>query len=104
MLKDEISAIPQKTLAVKNLTLCYIEKANKYQREIKTTEDIVQKMNHKISDIMKEREKLLSFKTLLDKNILATTKKIEDIKKRAQNFMINVNVLLNSGELYVNNK
>lgn len=102
-LKRETSTYPLEIQNYKMETVQFGEEFVKVQGEIYKINETAQNYNYKISEVKKEKEKILSSITLINKSIFALKQKIFDKVKNSCNFMLSVNNLVSNSNLY-NNK
>ena len=101
-IKKEISTIPLETQNYKMETIRYGEEYVKVQDEICGINEEIQNMNLKITEVKKEKERILASKTLIEKAIFSVKEKIYDKMKRSTNFMLSVNALVSEEGLFEN--
>ena len=102
-LKKEIEAIGPKTKEIKYSTIIYGEEAAVTQKDIDLLNENIRKLNLKISEVKKQKDKILTSKLVIDKAIFALKEKTNDKIKTASHFMLNVHKLIEEKQLF-NNK
>ena len=102
-LKKEIEAIGPKTKEIKYSTIIYGEEAAVTKKDIDLLNENIRKLNLKISEVKKQKDKILTSKLVIDKAIFALKEKTNDKIKTASHFMLNVHKLIEEKQLF-NNK
>lgn len=99
-LKKEIEAIGPKTKEIKHSTIIYGEEAAIVQKDIDLINENIRKLNLKIYEIKKAKDKILTSKLAIDKAIFAIKEKTNDKIKTSSHFMLNVHKLIEDNNLF----
>ena len=102
-LREEIEGINPKMKEVKCSTIDYGEETEAIQKEIETINDDIRKLNLKISELRKSKDKILTSKLVIDKALQSVKARTNDKIKTTSHFMLNVHKLIQERKLF-NNK
>lgn len=102
-LREEIEGIGPKMKEVKCSTIDYGEETEAIQKEIEGLNDDIRKLNLKISELRKSKDKILTSKLVIDKALQSVKARTNDKIKTTSHFMLNVHKLIQERKLF-NNK